>query len=191
MMKRKRYMTFIEILISLSLLALLVSSLLSFFIIIQNSHSKNKVLFSQVKELQHVDRSLYFVFDKINHFQGLNSPHSTNLFFSENKELFFTFDNGIDFHTYLDSKVLAHIFLDEKGCLCLRICNKEDPSLYKEEHLCCDVTDIQFSFFDKEKGPVEQWDRNNIILPLFVWLKIYKKGEEHSFAFELPYKVLL
>jgi hypothetical protein len=185
-------MTLIEILISLSLTALLISSLLTIHILTNQSYKQSKKQYNEGRELHNVYLRLYQTFKTIEHYKQLNTAEGGNFFFTENNELFFTFDNGANIESWLTGNVMAKIFVDDQNNLCLETSpvKPEGPSLCVSEKLFSDIEKISFKFFHTKTNIVHSWDKETRELPIIAWLKVYKKdhNKPFKFGFELSKK---
>ena len=186
-------MTFIEVLLALGLTALLVTSLLSVHLMINNSHKTSKKLCSEIQSSHRVHLRLAQTFKKITYYENLNKLNGDNFFFSEENELYFTFNNGTNIKNWLTGNIMAKLYVNNDSILCLKKypVKQEDPEHFNEEPLLCDVEKINFEFFHKDIETVKEWEQGKKQLPIIVWLYIYTKNKitPLKLAFELNKKV--
>ena len=185
----KYKMTFIEVLLSLGLITLLVTSLLSVHVLMNQSYNSSKKLCSEARSLHHVHLRLAQTFKKITYYENLNKQNGSNFFFSENEKLYFTFNNGANIKDWLTGNIMAKLYVNEDHYLCLKTypVKQEDPEQFKEEPLLCNVEKISFEFFHSDTDTIKEWEQNKRLIPIIIWLYIYTENETIplKLAFEL------
>ena len=167
-MNRRAPLTLLEIMIALSLAAIILSTLLYSY----KQYSLHYVNLTKCKEELLLKTKLQLrlsqVFSKI-----ANHSH----FYLEKGKLFFHFDYGIDPRPDFCGKLQGLLYVDAKQRLPLiSWSEKEEP---RREVLFEKVSNLKFFFFDqKEKKWVGEWSKDKGIPPLF---KILVNGENFSF----------
>ncbi len=145
----KRPFTLIEVMIGLSLSAILLAFLFQFYTTLSKSHlelAKNK---EEVLSAQRVQLRLNQVFGAV------SQP-----FYMEKGALIFNFDNGIDPNPNFCGPVTGMLYLDEKQQLSLITWSHlKEP---RKEVLVPNVRTYSLSFFDQldKKTWVTQWKKD-------------------------------
>ena len=187
--KTRRHLFLLEILVGLSLMALILSALFT-------SMARGAKLEKQVEsaraillERQRLHTRLQDVFLSLNK----GSLFYTYRFPDDQQESLITvFDNGIDPDPHFSGEVLGRIFLDEQRNLSLVIwpLNAKGPSRpWRKEILLAKVEDVHFEFFGKTvESPVQlkwvkHWEKQKKELPSMVRLFLVQKQTPLSFAF--------
>jgi hypothetical protein len=185
--------------ISLSIVAILLGSVFTFFSQITRFEKKMMVAKEHVLEKNLLEIRLGGIFSQIIYKNFSKEP----IFYTEGNSLFFHFDNGIDTTSFLSSVVAAKIFIDSKNNLILKIMpidkDQEKIKFSREEILAKNVSDLHFEFLKKitpeTPGPKKNyktsttWDKEqkNIPAEIKIYLKNGKK-EDLIFPFFLPSK---
>ena len=202
-MKRKRlHFTLLEILISLGLTLLIISSLLAAYLNIEKSSAwwkkEENALFAErffshrllevFSHLEEIDQNKTFFFTSDS---GLQMPGSTSLIFSYN--------NGSSFDKSLSGSVLGRLFVDNEGNLTLLTWPSREewkdlglPSLHREV-LMKDIKELRFSFFilpnlKEENSSNAEWKEGSFSkdqkdLPGAIKLIIKTKDNQEKFYY--------
>jgi type II secretory pathway pseudopilin PulG len=210
-MSRQRRHSFIliEVIIAISLFAILLSVLFGIFssyiktdqAITKARGSYEKRLLAQVK-LQRIFAHTEFS-DRDHHYFYLDDDGS----------LVFTYDNKYEIATQFPNTVLAKLYVDPKNRLNLAIWEhsedtyEEIPERFRKDFILDNVEDIEFEFFkaplvQKEKGKktnteedpnviqgkwVTEWEKKLKCAPTL--LKITLKPDDTTFWFVLPKEI--
>lgn len=189
---RKKAFTLIEVLVSSLLLTLLLGTL--FFSYRTLSKEKRNHIFLEEK---YFEKKMTAIFDKV----------STPFFTTEKSEVVFTYDRGPHLNPLLSGKVLAKLYLDRNGLLCL--CIWPHPETEKQEPsetivLLDHVDQLTLSFYypprepkntvdpkevGKDRAPKGwngSWSQKYDDIPLFAQMIIRQGKEEKEFRFDLP-----
>jgi hypothetical protein len=167
---KKRFFSLIEVIITLFLSALIITSLFSFFknvMKIENDIEKAKKIAFQNENL-HIRLTQIFFEIK-----------SSDLYLDENNELYFIFDNGIDKIAKYSNKVFAKLAIKDNN-LTLFISNKyidEKNKNIREEILFKNVKNLEYKFLAKkdEKLKVKKDFASNDLYWHYQWPKDFKK----------------
>lgn len=193
-------------LISLSLTALLIVFLFSFFV--QNAKIENKLDTARMSAIRrgYLQTRLQTVFTSIH--RGTNESFYTKTFDKDKQpSLVVQFDNGIDPEAAFSGTILGKIFIDKDKNLCLTtspIDEEENPQR-RTEVLCPNVNDFEFAFLgnngasehgSKEKRIVinanyawrSEWSKSMRGIPGIIRLTLHEEGREEPlrYAFILP-----
>lgn len=179
---KKRSLTLLELLISLSLFALILSFIFSTF----HLQTKKRKCIQCKKEASLEKHYLHQRLEKIFSSAG-DCPSSIQdhwAFYTENQQLFFTFDNGVFTQPKLSSYVHAVLWLDEKeqmmNCALFPLKDKETSYTFP---LLDRVENLRFSFYSSEKKIWQtHWERGEEI-PAFLKISYNRdqKLEQHYF----------
>lgn len=183
---KKKSIFLLEILIGLSLMALLLSFLFhSIFHIAKmetSLHRAREHLFSrQYLQMRIQDLLLGASEEK---------PPYTRVFEGEKKEsLVLFFDQGIDPDPLFSGKVWARLYLDEDKNVSLLISGEKERQ--RKEILLSNVDSLQFEFFSQKKddpsyGWQPHWPMEKKQFPIGIRCHIVKQGKSILFAFLLP-----
>lgn len=172
---KKPFLLF-EILIGLSLMAILLSLLFSFMVQSLRVEKKMEKARSAILERQNLQIRLQDLFTTIS--PGAEHPALyTQLFPKEKKiSLVTLFDNGIDPDPLFSGIVIGRIYLDELNNLCL-VYWPRDPFInrhWRKEILISDISDMSFQFLTTD----ENVDLKNSLHIKAVWLNSWIKGKK-------------
>ena len=183
----KRSFSLIEVMVSLSLFAVLLTSLFFFY----NHMTRGKIELHKKAWPLLEERYCHQRLTKI--FSTCDSPCFTTQERLSNLSagsLVFTFDRGIADDPLLCGKVLGRLYHDpEKNRLCLGVwplSQKEPAETYV---LLTDVTSMQMSFYEPPSldityaGTHKQWTHDS--LPAMIDVQLEHEGRNITFAFDL------
>ncbi|NGX54868.1 MAG: hypothetical protein KR126chlam2_00488 [Chlamydiae bacterium] len=205
---RRRYITLIEMLISLALLSFLLSSLFFWYHHLTIRHDTLAKKKWPLVEERYCDQRLQKLFSHIK----LQSP-----FFTTRDDLVFIFDNGPHPEPLLSHQVLGRLYYDERNnTLSLGVwpLPKEESVTPSENLVLLDrVTSLSFSFYyppqpSKKTVETEQvghpvpdegwqsiWQQAYTAFPAMLKLTVIREGKKEDerlvFAFELPGEQLI
>lgn len=202
-MKKKRLFTLIEIMVTLSLFAIMVSTLFYW----THRHFSQRKQWDQLQGTLIEDR--YFE-KRVNNLLSKVSLEGTMeeklQFSSDGQSLHFTFDNGPYIHPLLSNKVRCCLEKKEDLLLCTLapLCNK--GNLPKITYPLLDHVDrLSFSFYQPstpteltvrpsevspdcpQPGHHKSWKETYHSLPAYVRIEIEKEGNIKEFLFDLHY----
>jgi type II secretory pathway pseudopilin PulG len=209
MIKKKRALSLIETVISLGLIALLLSTLFFWY----HSMARQKQVYNRLKGPLLEERYAY------QRLQKVLLQAELPLFTTEDNSLVFIFDRGPDLQPQLSGKVLGRLYWDQTShALCLGIWPlpaKESEEMLSQTLVLLDgVTSCAFEFYfppDPFKKPVdpeavkiprpkegnqEEWLQAYETLPAWIDLKVARAQEKgidnHSFVyrFDLPVPIV-
>lgn len=165
--KQKRPFLLIEVLIAISLIALLSTLLFMALRQIVTWSRLNESELQKEEAVSNAHQTLARVFSHAQ-MEGLqNSSESSvkeqRFFFTENaNSLVFTFNNGVDRDPRFSNVVLGKIFLDSSNCLCLAIrplpsrWKNFSPADIRKEILLENVSAVHFIFYHPpERSPLD------------------------------------
>lgn len=205
---KKRAILLFEILISLSLTAILLTFLFSFFVESTRMEARLEKARAQVMARHHLQTRLQHVLSSLDR-GAMGAPLYTQQFDREKQEsLVAIFDNGIDPDPAFSGSIKGRIFLDEKNHLCLvsQPMNEESSKTERKEILFSAIDRFDLEFLStktsSEHGKSEQmrqitpnlvwrslWPKSQTQAPSIIRLCVYeeKKREPIRFAFILPH----
>lgn len=176
MKTKKRTFTLLELLVSLPLIALLISFFLFSLKFFYFSQKQQEQLLIAVKE------SFYFKYRLRK--MLLSLPEKERDLQLEKDSLFFKMDHGVHIEPKASQKVKAKLFL-EQGQLHLQI-YYDDEKLLREEIYFHDILSLDYLWGYHEKNV---WEYKKEVLknqkPLSLKIKIQKKDKEETFLFAL------
>lgn len=198
----------LEILIGLSLTAVLLTVLFTFFVESARLEKKLDTARTTVLARQHLQTQLQSIFSSIDRSLS-REPFYTKRFPQEKKDsLVVLFDNGIDPDPAFSATVMGRIYLDEQNQLILATwpLDKEKKAQWRKEVLLSHVSDFEFEFLQdthpqtppppqKEKTRKitshllwrTQWPKVRSNLPAIIRLSIWEEQKEPiQMAFLLP-----
>lgn len=160
MILQKRTFTFIEVIIALSLTAVLMTALSYFYLQIQDINTRTEKSLRELYQLSYLEMRLAMILPKA---LAENDPKRNFAFFSTTEgnevikegstSLIFTYNNGISLNRQFASHVLGRLFLDTQNRLVLatwpvpkRWKEGKTPEI-KKEILLENVQSLSFSFF--------------------------------------------
>lgn len=173
--RKKRSFSLIEILISVTLLALLTSSLF---------YSYRKINFEK-KEASHLLKPLLeerYADIKLFRFLSKAQFEQETLFYTQDNHLFFIFDHGAHKEPLLSGSVLGHLYWEKKTeTIYLEVrphpqSGKETPFLTYE--ILPHVQDLSFNFYYPPTDPKKIVDPKTVgdTIPQIGWQEEWKKG---------------
>lgn len=172
---RRRLFTLVEVMVSLSLLALLLSGLLFSFRAFSSSKERLEEARWALKEQSYLQFRLEQLFGAVVDDVALRM---------EREELSFSFDNGVQRDPLLSHKIRGRLFLDRaRGMLFLEWLPLEEAKPSVLLPLLDGVTELSFAFHGKE-GWVSHWTSPEP--PALLRLLIARGGESETYAFRLP-----
>jgi len=205
---KKRPFLLFEILIALSLTAILLTFLFSFFVESVKIEKKIDAMRSEITARQHLQTRLQAVMTGIHRESG-TSPFYTQTVKDEGKEsLIAIFDNGIDPDPAFSGSVMGRIYLDEQSNLSLAtwpLDPEEKHRPWRKEILLSHVKEFEFEFMaqkrEEEKIKKEQvkpinstlewrahWSKSRSEIPPIIRLSVWKENQKDPlrFAFLIP-----
>lgn len=207
MRRKKRTFILFEILIALSLTAVLLTFLFSFFA--ESAKIENKLDRARmaITARGHLQTRLQSLLSSISP-PSFESPLYTEAFEKENSlSLVAIFDNGVDPDPAFSGPILGRLFLDEQSNLSLATwpLDKEHKHLWRKEILLPCVESFEFEFLGKNRAPEHgkkekiepinaayawhsHWSKSETRVPTIVRLNVQeeKAKEPLRFAFVLP-----
>jgi hypothetical protein len=191
-------------LIALSLVAILLTFLFSFFVESAKIETKLDRARMAVTARGHLQTRLQSVLSAVTH-DSLAAPLYTQSFDKEKQpSLVAVFDNGIDPDPAFSGAILGRLFLDEEKNLILATwpLDKAPRRPWRKEILLRHVESFAFEFLGPNNAPKEEksrsitpslawrtaWPKSNARVPSIIRLHLQqeKSKEELRFAFLLP-----
>lgn len=205
---KKRPFLLFEILIALSLTAILLTFLFSFFVESVKIEKKLDAARTEITARQHLQTRLQAVLTGI-HRESAEAPFYTQLLQEEMKEsLMAVFDNGIDPDPAFSGPVIGRIYLDEQSNLSLAtwpLGPKEKKQPWRKEVLLSHVEDFEFEFMaqKKEEATIKKekikpinstlewrtrWPKSQTEIPPVIRLSVWEENQKDPlrFAFLIP-----
>ncbi len=191
---KKRPLILLEIMIALSLTALLLTTLARFFAGCLKMDQKIEQLRSSLAGRQKVQVCLSSIFTSMAPLPGSAALCTLD---DEGTSLGLSFDNGIDPDPKFSGQVIGKLFVDESSNLCLAIWPiDEEATFCRKEILCPNVQKMNLKFFAKKKAASPSfgfewrstWPKESGALPPMVRLSLTQRGETSDFAFAIPCK---
>lgn len=179
---RKRALTLIEVMIGLSLMAVVVTVLLNIYRNQQIASSKVRAVKEKILTRQCFQQRLTEIF---NHLDRENENILACL--TDNGTLFLRYDNGIDHDPDFCLEAVAELYLNKENELCLTTKGKYHKS--RKEILMANVGSLGMEFFSpSENSWTPSWDGEREELPSMVKFSIKEKDlpEILCFTFFLP-----
>lgn len=173
----KRPAVLLEVLIGLSLTALLLTCLFRFFVESAHMEQKLEALRSAVEERAQIQTRVRTILSRSESLEVKAVGQESS------KSLLFTFDNGIDPEAAFSGVVEGRLYLEDKA-LYLALWPLEKSAKWRKEKLLTDVRSFQFSFLEKSLQWVTEWSGKEP--SALVRLDIEKEKETLHFAFLLP-----
>lgn len=207
----RREMTFLEVLIGLSLTLIILSTLFFFYRQVIEINTQVDKMQNKIFEKSYIEMHLAKVFS-----HTLAPSHEHFYFFTssfgEEESLVFSYYNGAVLDKNFSNEVLGRLYVDKKGQLILatwpspkRWKMGEIPPI-KKEILMTQVTGLSFEFyvpperewsrFTKMKSFIRpagewhrEWAKDYMQLPAMIKIHVSQKNENgpYLFAFPLPY----
>ncbi len=203
--EKKRCLILFELLIALSLIAILLTFLFSFFVETAKLEKKLETARTAISNRGHLQTRLQHVFSAID--RGGSEPFLYTEVFEKEKtpSLVLLFDNGIDPDPAYSGTVLGRIYLDDENNLSLASWpnQKEKKSPWRKEVLLPHVKSFQFEFLGDRNNPEKKeaiktitpnlawrtvWGKSQMQLPSLIRLEVEEKNEKEPlhFAYLLP-----
>lgn len=167
--KNKHHFTLIEVLISMTLMALVLTALGYFFNEVNHLNRISERLKQENFRLRYLENRLMAILpkaiapnDPLKDFYFFTSTPSDSLFKVGSPSLIFTFDNGVNLvDAAFSNHVIGRIYLDKEGNLTLAVWpsiarwENNENILAKREILLENVEELHFEFFvppDKQRS---------------------------------------
>lgn len=178
---RKQYMTLLEALLSLTLIAVLLSSLLGSYWMVERLHLEWKKEAKENLRLRYVQTKLQHL---LAHLPNTNphfyvTPEPSHLIRGES--LVFSTENTVDIHPEFAKRVLARLFVDQENRLYLSRWpeKKREVTRMQKQLLLTDVEHVTFTFPKTDPK----------LIPASVTLTITRTDKrEQKFALFIPTK---
>jgi type II secretory pathway pseudopilin PulG len=202
----KRTFLLLELLIALSLTAILLAVLFRFFAGSVQMDRKVEEARASLYERQHFQTRASNIFSSIVPRSAL-PPSSGSSFHTLDEKtpgIVAIFDNGIDPDPAFSGPILGKVFLDADDNLALALwpLEKTDKNHYRKEILLSHVQKMRFQFLAKKtfqqpdskaipiNGSLEwrtNWPKNRWDIPSIIRLIVEQNEREIAFAFSLPF----
>jgi hypothetical protein len=203
--KKKKPLILFELLIALSLTAILLTFLFSFFVESAKLEKKLEKARIAINERSYLQTRLQNVLCLVD--QGSISPYFYTKVFEKEKQLSLVtiFDNGIDPDPLFSGPINGRVFMDEEKNLCLSLwpLEEEKKGMWRKEILLSSIDAFEFEFLGKksaiEHGEKEKirpltaslcwrtgWSRSFNTIPSMIRLTVKQGKETLRFAFILP-----
>lgn len=194
---KKRSLTLLEVMIALSLTAILLSVIFTSYRQTTISQAKLEKAKIEVLTNKTIEQRLTYIFSHLtsekqhnnNKTEGESSPlYTLSLPTSKGVALILEYDNGIDPDPSFSHHIKSELYLSHKEELCLT--TYSHTGLARREVLKEDISELKFSFFDPSahQTHTSYWDFNQEDLPPIITLNlgIKNKKEPLEFAFFIP-----
>lgn len=180
MKQKKRTAILLELLIALSLTAMLLTFLFSFLVESSKIEKKLDQARMAITARGHLQTRLQSILSSVSH-HSLEASLYTDTFDKEKQpSLVAYFDNGIDPDPAFSGAVLGRLFLDESHNLSLAIwpLDKNKAHLWRNEILMSGIESYEFAFLGRNSAP-EQKKKEKIepINGAFAWRSLWAKSE--------------
>lgn len=180
MIRKKRTAILLELLIALSLTAMLLTFLFSFLVESAKIEKKLDKARMAITARGHLQTRLQSVLSSLSH-NSLEAPLYTQTFDKEKQpSLVAFFDNGIDPDPAFSGAVLGRLFLDEKQNLSLAIwpLDKNKAHLWRNEILMPGIESFEFAFLGRNSAP-DQKKKEKIeqVNSALAWRSLWAKSE--------------
>lgn len=198
MKSRRIYFTLLEVLISLGLTLLIISSLLAAYLSIE----KSSIWWKKEEDALFAERFFsHRLLEVFTHLEEIDQ--NKTFFFTSGDALVFSYDNGASLDTSLSGKVMGRLFVDAEGNLTLLTWPEREtwkdlglPSVHREV-LWKDIKGLRFAFFilpnSKDENPSNaEWKEGSFSkdqkeLPGAIKLILTtKEGQERTYYFPVP-----
>jgi hypothetical protein len=188
--KKIQNFTLLEVMISLFIVAILLSVVFRFFFALNTSEKKMQTTKHYVLKKHHLRVKLNDVFSKIVYKSFSKEP----FFYTANNALNFKFDNGIDPDPNFSSNIEAKLYIDKQDNLILKTMPLEQQKTYREEILMENVNSLSFEFLynlhpksSSQKifyDVVSKWDKKKETLPSSIRIKLKTQDDDNlTFTF--------
>ena len=144
---KKRFFSLVEIVISLSLIAIILFFLFNHFVFITKYENKIQSIKKQSFKQAYLHSKLAYIFNQLsieNPIFYLEKEKNNNLY-----SLNFFFDNGIDISPNFSHFLFGKIYVNKKKELILETLS-DDKKNKREEILFNNITDLTYQFYFKE-----------------------------------------
>jgi hypothetical protein len=188
--------------IALSLTAILITFLFSFFVETAKIEKKLEVMRTAIMKRGHLQNRLQTVFSAIDRSSMDPFFYTKPLDAEKSISLVTIYDNGIDPDPAFSGSLTGRIFLDEENRLCLVSwpLSKEKPRPWRKEVLHTGVKKMEFQFLGEKSEkehfvPVRDtlgwkslWPKNLRGVPSLIRLTLYEENSSKPihYAFILP-----
>lgn len=178
----KRHITLIELLISMALTTMILTTLMFFYKEIVHLNARYDEQQRESFQLRFLENRLSDILPKAvpektakHDFYFFSDPDYHGTFKNHSQSLVFTFDNGVDYDKSFSNHVLGRIYLDQSGRLTLAIWPSParwtdgDIPPMKKEILLEGVNKLEFHFFipqDKSEEAVANNNKNDKVEPM-------------------------
>jgi len=192
-----------EILIALSLTAILLSFLFSFLVGSAKMEKRLETARAEITSRALVQTRLQAVLSSLH--AGSEHLYTKRFERESSPSLIATFDNGIDPDPAYSGPILGRVFIDEEKNLCLASwpLGKEKKQPWRKEILLSNVKSFEFAFLGKNNGSKHDekehvsplnaalawhsaWAKSQSEIPSMIRLTVQKEKEALRFAFILP-----
>ncbi len=193
-MKKKRYMTLLETLISLSLTAFLLSSLLQGYWFLEKLHMQWEKEKKEQFYLRYAESRIVSLLEN-----SVTSPRDAIFYTTEEpreemlgKSLVFLSDNALNIQPEFSQKILVRLFVDKEKRLSLYIWPNPrgihaNSSKFQREVLMEGVKDLHFSFYNFPDPEQTEWDFTNKKPPLIAYVTLeLESGKSLTFGAHIP-----
>jgi hypothetical protein len=190
--QKKRTVILFEILIGLSLTAILLTFLFSFFVESAKIEKKLETARMEIGARAHLQTRLQTVLTAL-------CQDQRQFFYTQEEDLYTIFDQGIDPDPLYSGPVSSRIFLDGEKHLCLATWPLSEEKKGRKEILMSQVDAFEFEFLGKPTEKKEkirpihgdyawrtQWPKTELAAPSMIRLKITRNKTPIEFAFILP-----
>ena len=180
---KKRYFLLMELCIALTLSAVIISTLMSYYSAASKAHQRLKVAKPVV-----VNRTQFLLrFNQIiNSFTTINkSLRQERWFYTQDQALYFLFNNYSSPQAEFGGILKGCMRLTKEGELLLISWPLKKSSFCRKEVLLSDVSTLSYHFFSPQSNnkPVCVRDCNSSFIPPMMRITITHKGQQLSFAF--------
>lgn len=191
--RKKRPLILFELVISLSLIAILMTVLFRFFVNCVSLDLKIDRARTALHTLEKAQTRLSILFTSL--VPGSTLPHPLPSFYTVEEgstSLVTLFDNGIDPDPVFCGPVLCKLFLDPENNLSLALwpLNHPNPQFCRQEILLPQVKQLHFQFLTlAQLGQPEwrtTWSKTSLTTPSVIRLQLGHQGRDLNFAFHLP-----
>src|SRR5579872_241343 len=185
---RKKNLTLMEVAIALSLTAILLSFLLSFYRETHLNKTKIQIAKQQVLANQLVHLRLYRIFAQLHQEEKSQKPLLyTDIFTgTELPALYLQYQNGIDPDPALANLVTSVLYLTKGKELCLTTTSKKGGK--RMEILATQISSLSFEFFDpEEKHWTPDWNDKKKATPLIVKMILEDASSKEKMKIEFAF----
>jgi hypothetical protein len=206
MKRKKNSFILLEIIISMSLVAIILTVLFQFYTQIIITDKKIEKAKTKVFARQHLHLRLHTIFSQI-----IPPFHSANEFYTSHFHSFLTdkkitleffFNNGIDPDPLFSGIIIGRLFYKD-NCLKMKIFpTDKNEKIFREEILIKNIKNYKIFFLGKKENEIGEiqsiskdfswlnsWKKNKHELPLYILISVKDcDNKKFVFAFFLSYK---